>query len=95
MNERKQIKRLANELASLSIYHAQRIINKELKLEPMLYRAKQTTERPKLYDDLITVAKEINTIATSALHQDSHARIAASIRIEDAQRRLKTLIKGL
>lgn len=91
MNERKQIKRLANELATLSIYHAQRIINKELKLEPMLYRAKRTAEQPKLYDNLIAVAKEINTIATSALH----AKVAASIRIEDAQRRLKKLIAKL
>lgn len=95
MNERKQIKRLANELTTLSIYHAQRIINKELKLEPMLYRAKRTTEQPKLYDDLIAVAKEINTIATSAIHQDLHAKVAASIRIEDAQRRLKKLIAKL
>ena len=95
MNERKQIKRLTNEIATLSIYHAQRIINKELKLEPILYRTKQTTENPKLYDDLIAVAKEINTIATSALHQDLHAKVAASIRIEDAQRRLKKLIAKL
>lgn len=95
MNERKQIKRLANELATLSIYHAQRIINKEPKLEPILYRAKQTADNPKLYDDLIAVAKEINTIATSTLHQDLHAKVAASIRIEDAQRRLKKLIAKL
>lgn len=61
----------------------------------MLYRAKQTAEQPTLYDDLITVAKEINTIATSALHQDLHAKVAASIRIEDAQRRLKKLIAKL
>ena len=92
----KHIKTCIRELLQLTIYHAERVIRVEHKLETLLvHQLKQASTRKDLYMNILTTAKELNHLATAAILQDTHTRIATAYHFEATQRSLARLLDQL
>ena len=77
-----QIKKHIKFLTTSSLYHSDKIIEEELKLEMLIHN-------DPAYQDILAITKEMNAIATAVNSLELTARMAASLKFESKQRELK------
>lgn len=96
MHKHKSIKALLKKLTEYSIYNAEQLISTEHHLErEILSKLKQHSTKQDLYLEILTISKELNILATASVLQDTHTKLATSIKIESLQRQLKSLANQL
>ena len=92
MSKHKNIKSLLRKLTTLTVYHAEKIISTEHRLEkeivPLL---KNSSTKSETYKEILAKTKELNILATASVMQSVHVKLATSIQIESLQRELQEL----
>lgn len=83
-----QIKKHIKFLTTSSLYHADKIIEEELKLEILIHN-------DPAYQDILAITKEMNAIATAVNSLELTARMAASLKFESKQRELKEKLEEM